>query len=318
MPVCILVNQLLGQPAAIASRPAAMDTECLEGVSGSGAPPPPRKTKATVSELVCMDGPATLVVLVGQPRGRWTDILEGRAIACRHVKAGIDRAAGSCELVAAAQRASVIVGIAIVRGWHCVQDSASHADTYALMLAAAAFYSRRGEQRFVEHAIIASATVMTPCSGGQLDLTSVLAWSGGIIGCSALDQLFSASAVARVTKGMSAGYDVPIGELLPQWLSSYGAAVPASVVWPVDHRLAIALAKGEWFGDVSVRFRRQPPGENTMAPLGPSAGVMRSFLSLNMGSRARHQSGQMDLRKFRAVARSKGCTAAGVFGQNTC
>ena len=259
------------------------DNECFEGLSGSGSAAPPRETKAKVSELVCMDGPATLVVLVGQPRGRWTGILEGSASACRQVKAVIARAAGSCELVAAAQRASVIVGIAVVRGWHCVRDSASHAHTYALMLAAAAFYSKRSEQRFVEHAVIASATVMTPCSGGQHDLTSVLAWSGCIAGSSALDQLLSVSAVARVTKGRSAGLDVPIGELVLEWLSSYGAAIPASVVWPVDHKLAIALAKGQWFGDVSVRFRRQCPGENTMALVGPSAAVIRSFLSLDIG-----------------------------------
>ena len=144
------------------------DDEAMDGLIGCGRSA--RKSKAKVSELVFWDGPPTLIVLIGQPRGRCTDVFGGRARSCQEARASIAGAVGAWSLVAAAQRASIIVGVGVVRGWRCVREAASHADTYALMREASAFYPKRGEQRFVDHCVMASATLIPPGSGGQHDL----------------------------------------------------------------------------------------------------------------------------------------------------
>ena len=40
---------------------------------------------------------------------------------------------------------------------------------------------------------------------------------------------------------------------------------------------------GKWFGDVSARYRRQLPTDDSVAPLGPSAMVWRTFLQMEVG-----------------------------------
>ena len=118
-----------------------------------------------------------------------------------------------------------------------------------------------------------------------MTFASALEWSGCSVGTAALNELLVASAMVQVTKGSGrdVGRCLPIGDVIADWISAFGATLAAIVIWPLDYRLAIALAKGAWFGDVSARFRRQCLVENTMALVGPSVGAMRASLSLDIG-----------------------------------
>ena len=53
----------------------------------------------------------------------------------------------------------VVEGLAVIRKWHFVETSASHPDTYALMRATRALHRKRNGQRYLEHAVLASAVL---------------------------------------------------------------------------------------------------------------------------------------------------------------
>ncbi len=94
-----------------------------------------------------------LAFLIGQSRGRWWPELSGHARECKLAMARLQDAsvlASSSSLTPAPQlEGDVVVGVAVMSGWHFVFDVASHLDTHALMQASAAFHRKRSGQVFL-------------------------------------------------------------------------------------------------------------------------------------------------------------------------
>ena len=100
----------------------------------------------------------------------------------------------------------------------------------------------------------------------------------GVLG-QRLCQMFSAAGSHLVvSRGARVSTIMAIDGLRSEWASDYGILSSASVAWPVAFPLARAMAAGVWYGDVSVKHRRQLPTEVTMAPLAPPAGLLRHWL----------------------------------------
>ena len=234
-----------------------------------------QRPKRDYASLLDSDGPPILAALVGQPGGRWLGELSGGARSCREALGKVATASGKFGSLAIAD--DVVVGLAIVQGWHCVRGVASHADTYALMMASQAFHRKRSSPRYLEHKVIAAAMasqggtfMVTPCRSDALPAR--------VAGVKVIEHLTATLGNALVTKGIRHGQDVPIGQLLCEWEVHYGVSASACVAWPVTFRLALAMASGAWYGDVSVRHRRQLPGEGDDGACGTKRGSYEALL----------------------------------------
>ena len=80
------------------------------------------------------------------------------------------------------------------------------------------------------------------------------------------------------TKGRTIGCTMSLARLVRSWRAAWAIQQSDAVVWPLAHPLACAIARGLWYGDVSVRFRRAGPLEHTSGPTSPSDGLMRFFI----------------------------------------
>ena len=70
-------------------------------------------------------------------------------------------------------------GIAVVRQWKYVVDTASTHDMLALMKASAEMHQRRQGQRFLEHEILAAATVLDAASPAANCPVALPPWFAG-------------------------------------------------------------------------------------------------------------------------------------------
>ena len=103
------------------------------------------------------DGPLALAVLVGRHDGRWSHELSGQGAACRALASQLSSKVGA---VPEWMPSGAVWGIAVVRQWRYVLDTASTHDMLALMKASDAMHSKRQGQRFLEHEVLAAATVV--------------------------------------------------------------------------------------------------------------------------------------------------------------
>lgn len=231
------------------------------------------------ADKVSKDGPALMVFLIGQSGGRWASEIYGSAQPCRKLGQLLQATSTSQAIVGeeahAAAGEDVIVGMAILTSWRFVQDQASHAHTYAMIKASLAGHPRRKGQRFLEHEVLASAEL-------QASFTLPPGWafrSPRILGCEMAGLLAKSNGQFVVNKGSLCDQVVSLDRLLSAWraerpLVEGGAIFP----WPATLSLASALAKGQWWGDVSVRHRRREASARPELPGQPSLGVMRYFL----------------------------------------
>ena len=160
-----------------------------------------------------------------------------------------------------------VVGIAVMRGWRCVFGEASHVDAFALIAASEAFHRKRSGQRYLEHEVVASA-LLQASDYSAIDVGPK--WGSlpaGISGSRLLQDILG-SARAEVTRGVGGGRTLSVGQLLEAWKSEYCVHAADCLAWPVVAVLAVALASGKWYGDVSVKHRRQLPE----GPAPPHAG----------------------------------------------
>ena len=127
---------------------------------------------------VMSDGPLSLVVLVGDANGRWSAALSAPNAVCMRVRKMLDAAVGQRRVV----DGSAIVGVAVIRSWHCVFHAASHAHTFELIEVAQALHPKRAGQRFIEHVVVAAAFVGFPIGSGSVGFTSGCQWSGSRFG----------------------------------------------------------------------------------------------------------------------------------------
>ena len=216
-------------------------------------------------------------VLVGQSGGRWWPELHGQAKACRDALARLTRAQG-CGAGEQPPTDGAIVGVAVVRAWRCVRHAASHQDTYALMQASAAHHQKRRGELYLEHEVIASAGVGVSDHSVLADSAKIASLPCALLGQRLLQRLSAASALVTVSKGDSVGATMAIDELMSVWASTYAIQKSAVVAWPAAFPLALAMAAGVWYGDVSVKHQRKLPTEVTMAPLAPPDALFRHWL----------------------------------------
>ena len=268
---------LVGAPSADVEMASSSGDEVIVVRDG----PAKQGTKRSYAKLVECDGPLKLALVVGQPEGRWWPELNDDAKACKAAYKHVSVAAGNgfANWPLGTDR---LVGLAIVRGWHCILSSASHADTYALIQASEAHHKKRSGQRYLEHEVVAASTLQ-PFDGNSIHLSRD--WAAkppAIAGPRLLQQITDANHQARLRKGSSVGKTCLVSELLEQWKSEYDVDATDCLAWHLMPELAGAICMGAWYGDVSVRYRRQLRGHNTMAPAQPSVGQLRHFVSMDI------------------------------------
>ena len=220
-------------------------------------------------------GSSFIAVLIGQPRGRWTQELNSHQSACKRARESLSNVVGEFPLTADCP--GIVVGIVAFGQWRCVIGAASHDQTFALMKASEACHARRSGHRFVEHEVMAAAQLSS--SSGQLVADS--AWLREHTGSRRLNQ-DAATAMASlkfiITRGDMVRHSFDLRGIIDLWSANFNMASDKLVAWPVDYRLAAAIAQGIWWGDVSVKHRRQLPGEQSMAPVRPADTLLRQFL----------------------------------------
>ena len=227
-------------------------------------------------------GSSFIAVLIGQPRGRWTPELNCQQSACKDVRETLSNAAGEFPL--SADCPGIVVGVVVFGQWRFVTGAASHAQTFALMKASEACHARRSGHRFVEHEVLAAAQ-MSAGSGCE-QLVAGSAWLREHTGSSRLNQDAATAMAASqfvVTKGDCLRHSFSLRGIIDRWSANFNLASDKLVAWPVDYRLAIAIARGTWWGDVSVKHRRQLAGERSMAPVRPADELLRQFLEHRVG-----------------------------------
>ena len=227
------------------------------------------------ASLLQRDGPVRLVVVVSQPGGRWSQELQrstrGRQVLMRMEQATVEAipdlfanekpGPGSGEFV---------VGLAAVASWRLVLDSRPSSDQSndLIRVAASLVGRKRKEVRFIEHPFLDAACVV-----GGVD---PLPWAGQPPFEKArlsLETLQEGPAVV-----VCGGRRQLVQDVLSRWAWRWRGLLSSSPVWwPVEPWLAMALAMGRWTGDVTALFTKRRPGDLSVAPLMPGAGVLAAF-----------------------------------------
>ena len=269
-----------GQPP-----PYAVSTTLDEGevvISGRGQPRVnTRGQQRTRAEFVFRDGPLMCVCLVGQLKGRWWAEAHGDSKGSKALRKALANVTGSSCAAIPVDR-DFVAGVAVIRGWRFVQSAVSHDDAWTMIQACLGFHRQRSGQRFIEHEIIASAMVATADGSFVAVPQEWSALPARIAGQRLASYIVETSALATVTKGMLRGASMSVLALLNRWSINLGVDCSAILAWPASSLLAVAMASGAWFGDVSVKHRRQRLEEVTMAPVPISPVVLRQFVSMDV------------------------------------
>ena len=245
-----------------------------EDGSGSDNQSGPRRGRPPLVDLLQSRGPNTLVILLGASRGRWRQELIHGAPACRTARAAVDIAV---SVEAPADVATVqVVGVAVLQAWHFVHEGQpSSQDTYHLMAAATAAHRKRRQPHFLEHPVIASArlegsVLMAPGLSCHADHPSLVLAPPSLV-------LSLSTRQVRVTRGVIPEHPVmSVGGLFNMWSLEYGTALQP-IPWAMWTPLAIAVARGVWFGDVTPLYRRDHR-RAIMPPIHPSRAQLRKFM----------------------------------------
>ena len=229
-------------------------------------------------QTMVKDGAPTVAVIVGKRGCRWTAELECGAGPCVALADRVGALLNESADASMASDGDDVKGLVVIRKWHFVETTASHRDTYDLMSASSALHRKRSGQRFLEHEVLASARLQPECrSAIQIPdyLNSLPAVSAGRL---LLASMVSIDASLTVTKGEGCGRNLAPAALLQRWADAYAVSGREVVNWPLAPPLASLMVLGEWYGDVSVRFKRAEASETCMAPTIPSNGVLLFFL----------------------------------------
>ena len=244
----------------------------------------PRGQKRSVADMVLADGPLLCVWLIGQPlRGaRWCAEVQHGSQASTALHRALVAVAGQAADALPADRA-IVAGVAIVRAWRFVRGAVSHEHVWMMTEACQRCHSQRSGQRFIEHEVLASATISAASGGFIVAPEEWLALPARLAGERIRSHLSAVSAQAQITKGGVQGVIRDVQGLLDSWFLAHDLASSAAMLaWPVTSLLALGLASGSWFGDVSVKHRRMRAEEVTMAPVSMSAKTIRHFLEMDV------------------------------------
>ena len=154
-----------------------------------------------------------------------------------------------------------VVGLAVLRGWRCVLGLPSHVHIHALMAASIAAHSRCDGQRFLEHEVLASAVLTTCVPWPEPSRFAALGQPGRVVLGNALAERWTASTSLRhFATGSAVGHalqqHVLVEDIVAAWEAKHGVRREDVLLWPVWKPIALAMAHGMWFGDVSQLFCR--------------------------------------------------------------
>ena len=258
-----------------------------------------------LQELLRRTGPPALAVVIGTPKGRWTSELTACTGAGKEACAVLQNAIGGDgdlnRFCGQLDEGNVVAGIAVIESWKFMHDAPSHDQTYALMAASRAYFRQRTGGRFLEHKIIASATVHSDIIR-VAHTNSVLAGQPAYVGQQLLREIIGADFVASVSSGDGEGEGpLKVKQVVSAWEAVYGVSQDRVVAWTIWAPLAFAVARGAWFGDVTALHRRDAERVSS-PPILPSSRALRAFkASANSFVLARPASAQLQHRApFRA------------------
>ena len=164
----------------------------------------------------------TLAVIVGTPNGRWSAELSGKNNASKNALVLLKEALGGHLKTHSAEgqledRAAALA-IVVLEGWRFVLESASHAQTFALMKASQALHPQRSEMRFIEHNVIASATFCDDAGKFAEQCEVVAIHPQCVVGQLLLETAIRASAKVRVVRGHWSGNRVAsVSDCIAAW-----------------------------------------------------------------------------------------------------
>jgi len=227
----------------------------VQGLGSTDLPSAPHPGPRRRDEQLQMPGPLVLAVLIAAPQGRWSAELSSNSKEARSARAMLSAASNDTTLPAGP--APRILGLAVVESWRFVLGPASHEQTLVMMQASKAHWPRRSGPKFMEHRALAACQLaqqapcpLDPlCPGKHWDSLASKA-----VGAELLQQLRDQPpGILRVEADSRRG-PRSLEEVLSQWNCQYGALT--AVAWPAWASLACAMASGNWYGDVSVSWRR--------------------------------------------------------------
>ena len=224
-------------------------------------------------------GPPTLVVLIADSSGPWSAELAGRS---RQSKALVKRLGDLPRHDGPALPSGIltaVVGLAVICGWRFVHGRSKTADAYTLIQASLGHWPRCQGQRFLEHEVLAFAALDLPPSCVVIPPEGWDAWPAGYAGRALLDLVRSQHALAsyRSASPPPAPARVHVETLLEEWSARFGLQLGSCLAWPVAPSLAMAMARGHWEADVSVKIRRASSSTAPAVRLGPAPAIMRRF-----------------------------------------
>ena len=226
-------------------------------------------------------GPKIIVVLVGAPQGRWKVELTHQAKTCQRALGTLAHALGldpgALVHEGTPNSRAQCVGVAVLEAWNFVRGPAAAMHTFSLMQAACAAHGRRKQPHFLEHRVLAAATLggaeapampghmCNPASIPRITLPADIAQSLSSCACRVtLDPL-----LPKRTALM-------FNELVAHWASTLGIESRTPVPWPAWTPLAEAMAKGVWSGDVTPLYGRDAAGA-TLPAVHPGRAALQGF-----------------------------------------
>ena len=161
------------------------------------------------------------------------------------------------------------LAIVVIESWRFVLEYASHDQTFALMEASQATHRQRSGMRFIEHNIIVAATFGDDAGQFADQCGDVGIHPHCVVGQLLLQIAIRAASSVRVVRGHWNGNRVAsVSDCIAAWKQIYGVTDRAVAAWPVWTPLALAMARGEWHGDVTVLYRREKGGGRRCRPFG--------------------------------------------------
>ena len=227
-------------------------------------------------------GPPTLVLLIADVEGPWSAELKGRSTASKILAKRLAELPRQGQPVLDETTRATIVGLAVLRGWRFVQGQASTSDAHMLIQASLQHNARCKGQRFLEHEVLASAVLSFQGGCAIHPPEGWNAWPATYAGRTLLPSLtqrmasVSSKSASGMTDHLSQG-NLKVERILAQWSAEFGLEVGSCSAWPVAPSLALAVARGQWDTDVSVKLRRDSAGTRGPLRLGPAPAIMRRF-----------------------------------------
>lgn len=261
-------------------------TKCNGETEGQSSRPQARgKGRPTLAELIHREGPATLVMFVGTPRGRWERELSSRSGVV--ARAALQNALGISDDEVVSMGTTPhshprVAGFGVIGGWRFLHGPASSTQTYNLMVAARMGHPKRHPPHFLEHNVLASAVlhavepVLAPSHSSAVWDSRGHPSHAFTLG--SVDNLLNQEVCITSGANTLGASHAPLHKVLAMWSVVLAVDTATFVPWPAWAPLAAALSRGAWSGDVTPLYKREQDGD-TLPCIRPPAGQLRAFMA---------------------------------------